>query len=84
MGLFLVGFVAGVLTIDYGVGAGALGIVGGLSIGIRIMLLKPDLLISTFFVNWILIALCGIPGIIVTIWRVRWGVVSFFFAGDLS
>lgn len=55
-----------------------LGIQGGLTIGIRIVLLRNLLLIpnaKVFFVNWLLVAFCGFVCAILVIWKQRVGLV---------
>jgi hypothetical protein len=58
-----------------------IGVTGGLSIGIRIMLFKEGLLISDmafYAANWAVIAVLGAIGgatVVVKGWQ-RWGVVS--------
>lgn len=76
--IFLVGFVVGFATIDYGMGAVFLGVVGGLSFGIRLVLLRDQLLIPIYFLNWALIALLGLIGGSIVIYRERVGVVCSF------
>ncbi|KAI5122195.1 hypothetical protein M0805_002684 [Coniferiporia weirii] len=73
--LFAVGFVLGLIVHMYGLGAAALGIAGGISIGIRVMLMKNDLLIPIFYVNWLVCTACGVAGLLLVVWRERAGVI---------
>lgn len=64
------------------VGLLQLGIQGGLAIGIRIVLLRNLLLVpepAAFFVNWLLIAFCGLASAVLVIWKQRAGLVSVEF-----
>ena len=66
----------GVLTIDYGVGSAVIGVAGGFSFGIRLAILKEDLLIPVFYVDWLICTVFGVIGLILIVWKERWGVVS--------
>lgn len=73
--LFGVGLGVGFLTVDYAIGSVMLGAVGGLSVGMRIVLLREGLLVPLFFVNWIIVGLFGLLGSIVVVTKERMGVV---------
>jgi len=64
LGLFEVGRIAGIFT---------MGLVGGMAFGIRVVLLKSDLLVPVYFVNWVIVAAFGIAGGSVVIWKQRVG-----------
>lgn len=78
LGFFALGFVLGLFMPEYGIGATALGMCGGLSIGMRLSLMREGLLIPLYTVNWIIICISGVAGVFLIIWRERMGVVSFF------
>lgn len=64
-------------------GVALLGVTGGLAVGVRIMLLRRNLLLSgdnLFAVAWVLIALLGLGGGLVMIWWQRAGIVSLGFS----
>lgn len=76
--LFALGFLFGLLEMSRMAGILQLGIQGGLTIGIRIVLLRNLLLVpnaTAFFVNWLLIAFCGLVCAILVIWKQRVGLV---------
>jgi hypothetical protein len=80
--LFALGFLFGLLEVGRIAGVLQLGIQGGLAIGIRIVLLRSLLLVpesTAFFVNWLLIALCGLVCAILVIWKQRAGLVRVEF-----
>lgn len=78
--LFGVGLGVGFLTVDYAIGSVMLGAVGGLSVGMRIVLLREGLLVPLFFVNWIIVGLFGLLGSIVVVTKERMGVVRICFS----
>jgi hypothetical protein len=73
---FALGFILGLFEIGRLAGLALLGVTGGLAFGIRIMLLKSDLLIPVYFVNWLLIALFGAVGGLLIVYRQRVAIVS--------
>lgn len=76
--LFVMGFGFGLLEMTRVVAILVLGTLGGLAIGVRIILLRSGLLISdpdAFFVNWLIIGVCGIAGSILVVWKQRYGIV---------
>lgn len=78
LALFVMGFALGLLQMSRVLAVLVLGILGGLAIGVRIILLRGGLLISdpdTFFVNWLIIGVCGIAGSILIVWKQRYGIV---------
>ncbi|KAH9855922.1 hypothetical protein C2E23DRAFT_556545 [Lenzites betulinus] len=76
LGAFAIGFVIGVLNLGRTAGIWLLGILSGFSIGIRIVLLRPGLLIPTYVANWIILAVLMVAGLAVTVFRQRLGLVS--------
>lgn len=84
---FALGFILGLFEIGRLAGLALLCITGGLAFGIRIMLLKSDLLIPVYFVNWLLVAVFGAAGGLLMVYRQRVAIVSlilwFMFAKPL-
>ncbi|KAH0829131.1 hypothetical protein J3R83DRAFT_2607 [Lanmaoa asiatica] len=77
--LFMMGFGLGLLEMTRVVAILVLGILGGLAIGVRIILLRSGLLISdpdAFFINWLIIGVCGIAGSILVVWKQRYGILN--------
>ena len=73
--LFGVGIGVGFLTIDYAIGSLALGAVGGLSIGMRVVLLREGLLVPLFIINWVVVGVFGLLGSVAVVTNERIGVV---------
>ncbi|TCD65567.1 hypothetical protein EIP91_002487 [Steccherinum ochraceum] len=72
MGAFGVGFTIGVLNIGRVAGITLLAIMGGMSIGVRIILFRPGLLIpSLLYANWLIITVLGIGGFVLVLLRQR-------------
>lgn len=72
LGFFACGFLFGIFELGRITGTILLGITGGLAFGIRIMILKSNLLLSgssLFPVNWGLVAICGAAGGVSIIWK---------------
>jgi len=63
-GFFVMGFVIGLFPFGRIAGITCIGAVGGFTIGMRIVLFKHGLLIPVFFVNWIIVAGCGVCGLL--------------------
>ncbi|THU89777.1 hypothetical protein K435DRAFT_802493 [Dendrothele bispora CBS 962.96] len=73
------GFIMGFFEFARVGATGILGILGGLAFGIRIILLKEGLLLSSsgmFFLNWIIIAVFGVGGGSLVVWRQRAGLLT--------
>jgi hypothetical protein len=78
LSLFGLGFLLGLLELSRVAGILVLGILGGLAIGVRIVLLRSGLLVSdstAYFVNWLVIGFCGLAGSILVVWKQRIGLV---------
>ncbi|KAL5532899.1 hypothetical protein ACEPAF_4673 [Sanghuangporus sanghuang] len=73
--LFLIGFIVGVMTIEYLVGVLALGAAGGMSLAMRAVLMREDLLVPIYYVNWILCSVFGAVGLFLALLTDRWGVI---------
>ncbi|KAF8161410.1 hypothetical protein B0H34DRAFT_653299 [Crassisporium funariophilum] len=72
LAFFALGFVFGVLEFGRISGMTMLGATGGLAFGIRIIILKPNLLFSgsiLYATNWVIIALLGLGGGMSMIWK---------------
>ncbi|KAI0645163.1 hypothetical protein C8Q79DRAFT_912487 [Trametes meyenii] len=76
VGAFVVGFLIGVLNIGRLVGILLLGGLGGASFGVRIILLRPGLLIPLYVGNWLVITVFIILGLGAIVYRQRFGLVS--------
>ncbi|KAI8978291.1 hypothetical protein BD414DRAFT_422162 [Trametes punicea] len=76
LGAFGIGFLIGVLSLGRMAGILCLGVLGGLSIGIRIVLLRPGLLIQTYAANWFILAAFVVIGLGIILYRQRFGLVS--------
>ena len=72
----VVGFAIGLFEFGRIAGIAALGAVGGLAVGVRVVLFRDDLLVGIYFVNWIIAGLCGLAGLTVVFLMERFGVVS--------
>ena len=78
MGFFTVGASIGFLDLGKTTGIALLGVLGGLSIGIRTVIFRSGLLVGPFFINWIIVAVAGIAGGILVLLMRRIGIVSYF------
>ena len=63
------------LLVYYAIGSLALGAVGGLSIGMRVVLLREGLLVPFFFINWVVVGVFGLLGSVAVVTNERIGVV---------
>ena len=60
-------------------GIATLGVVGGLALGVRIVVVKDDLLVaSVFFVNWLVASVFGLLGGLLVVMNRRTGIVSTY------
>ncbi|KAF8554922.1 hypothetical protein OG21DRAFT_1392319, partial [Imleria badia] len=79
LALFVMGFALGLLQLSRVLAVLVLSVLGGLAIGVRIVLLRSGLLVSdpdAFFVNWLIIGVCGIAGSILVVWKQRYGILN--------
>lgn len=76
MGAFAIGFFMGIFEMARTASMFFLGLLGGFSIGARIVLFRPGLLVPSFVVNWVIIMLLGILGFALIVTRQRVGIVS--------
>jgi hypothetical protein len=77
MAVFTFGFIFGVFEIGRVSGITLLGMLGGTAIGIRVILMKEELLIPIFFLNWLVIGVFGVIGGLLIVFKQRVGIVSF-------
>lgn len=75
LGAFICGFAIGMFNFGRMLGIAALGGLGGVSIGVRIVLFAPNLLVPTYFVNWIIIGVLGLITFLTTLIKQRVGIV---------
>src|SRR5262245_56095084 len=75
--IFVFGFIFGLFEIGRLPGITLLGVIGGLAVGIRVVLMREDLLVPIFIVDWVLVALFGFIGLVLVIFKQRAGIVSF-------
>jgi hypothetical protein len=75
---FAMGFVIGLFPFGRIAGITCIGAVGGLTIGMRVVMFKHGLLIPVFFVNWIIVAGCGVCGLLLILLSQRIAIVSFY------
>lgn len=54
----------------------ALGVLGGFSIGVRIVLFRSGLLVPSYVINWVVILVFGLLGFFLVVARQRVGIVS--------
>ena len=76
MGAFTIGFSLGVFQMARTAALFALGVLGGFSIGVRIVLFRSGLLIPSYVMNWIVILVFGLLGFFLVVARQRVGIVS--------
>jgi len=75
MGAFVVGFILGVFDFGRKIGIFMLGMSGGFSIGVRIALFRPGLLIPVYGVNWLFPILFAAAGFVLAVAKQRAGIV---------
>ncbi|KAI1791155.1 hypothetical protein LXA43DRAFT_1061562 [Ganoderma leucocontextum] len=70
LGGFAVGFVVGMLKFGRWAGVLLLGILGGFSVGLRIVLLRPGLLVPDYRLNWLVLTVFFVMGVVlVLVWQ---------------
>lgn len=78
--LFACGFALGVFEVARLGGITAVGMAGGVAFGIRIVLLRAGLLVSStqlYAINWVIVGVFGAAGGLSLIWFQRYGLVRF-------
>ena len=73
---FAIGFFLGMVGFGRMAGVILLGVLSGFSIGLRIVLLRPGLLIPRYVANWLLLVVFMIIGLALIFFRQRMGLVS--------
>ena len=76
LGAFVLGLVLGALNFGRWAGMLLVGFLGGLSVGVRVVLLRPGLLVPNYVVNWLVLVPFMLVGIFVVLVRQRVGIVS--------
>ncbi|KZV68753.1 hypothetical protein PENSPDRAFT_581964, partial [Peniophora sp. CONT] len=72
-GLMGGGFALGLFPFMRIGGLALLGLLGGLAFGLRVVLLKENLLIPSFALNWVIVAVMAVPSLALVIWKPRIG-----------
>ncbi|KAJ7807815.1 hypothetical protein B0H14DRAFT_2380994 [Mycena olivaceomarginata] len=75
---FFFGFALGVFEVGRLGGITMIGLTGGIAFGIRIVLLRAGLLISStqlYAINWVIVAICGGAGGLALIWFQRYALL---------
>ena len=75
MTFFALGSLGGLFKFCRLAGLTALSILGGMSVGMRVVLLREGLLLRPTALNWIIIAVFAVAGFAVTLFRLKIGVV---------
>ena len=75
LGFFVIGSLGGLFKICRLAGLTALSIIGGMSVGVRLVLMREGLLLRSTALNWVVIAVCAVAGFVVTLLRQRIGIV---------
>lgn len=82
LSFFVVGSIGGLFKFCRLAGLTALSILGGMSLGIRISLMREGLLLHPAGLNWIIIVVCSAAGFVATLLRQRIGIaLSCTFTG---
>jgi hypothetical protein len=75
---FILGFALGLFKVGRVAGMACLTLLGGMSIGVRIVLFRDNLLIPTFSANWGIITVLGVASFIVILLQQRVAMVRLF------
>lgn len=79
---FVVGSLGGLFKFCRLAGLTALSILGGMSVGMRLVLMREGLLLHPTALNWIVIVVCAVAGFAATLLRQRMGIaLSCTFTG---
>ena len=73
---FAIGFLVGVLKFGRWAGVLLLGVLGGFSLGVRVVLLRPGLLVPDYRLNWLVLAVFLVMGLFLVLLRQHFGIVS--------
>ena len=75
LSFFVLGSLGGLFKIFRLAGLTALSIIGGMSVGMRIVLMREGLLLHSTALNWVIIVVCAVAGFAVTLLRQKIGIV---------
>lgn len=84
LGFFVLGSLGGLLKFGRLAGLTALSILGGMSVGMRLVLMREGLLLRPTGLNWIVVVVCAVAGFAVTLLRQRIGIVRAIFPDAIS
>lgn len=79
LSFFVLGSLGGLFKLCRLAGLTALSILGGMSVGMRIALMREGLLLRPTSLNWIIIVVCAVAEFVVTLLRQRIGIVRVVF-----
>lgn len=79
---FVLGSLGGLSQFCRLAGLTALSIIGGMSVGMRIVLMREGLLLRPKALNWMVIVMCAVAGSVATLLRQRIGIVGFIVASN--
>lgn len=72
---FVLGSLCGLFKFCNLAGLTALSILGGMSVGIRLVLIREELLLRPTGLNWVIIVVCAAAGFAITLFRQKLGIV---------
>lgn len=75
LSFFVLGSLGGLFKFCSLAGLTALSILGGMSVGVRLVLMREGFLLHPTGLNWIIIVVCAAAGFVVTLLRQRLGIV---------
>ena len=75
LGCFVFGSLCGLFKFCNLAGLTALSVLGGMSVGVRLVLMREGLLLRPTGLNWIIIVVCAAAGFVATLFRQRLGIV---------
>jgi len=79
LSFFVLGSLGGLFKFFGLAGRLALSILGGMSVGMRIVLMREGLLLRPTALNWTIVMACAVAGCLLTLFRQRIGIVSVAF-----
>ena len=75
MGAFGLAFIVGLFNLGRVAGIAFIGLSGGFSVGVRIVLFRDGLLVPTYFVKWVICLVLGLAYFVLVVARQRIGIV---------
>lgn len=75
LSFFALGSLGGLFKFCRLAGLTALSIIGGMSVGMRLVLMREGLLLHSIALNWVVIAACAVAGFALTLLRQGIGIV---------